>query len=687
VDSDGAQRSGAWRVAPERAERGGYLLDTLRRIGWRLTFAVILAWLAAFPLRALFTSDSVPTILKVVWPAFAVLASVRPHWSPRLLVAIVPLLPFLPLLNSSLPAGIVHLFVASQAVPFMLRGVMGRQIPPRDGAVAAWGLVVVVAILSMATRLATYRLGVGGDAEFWREVGFEASRHLFEWPGSLIAPMFVAVSTLLDGFLVVLVVRTLVTPAEWRPTLKVLAAVAVVVGAVGIVQSWVPVGLHPMWALFDPGIVRINATYTDPNALAAYFALVLPVVVGWAAASAGRSRWAWLLGSAVIVVALVMSGGRMGLLAAAVGVAVLVVRGLVWHLEAGDPWDVVRRHGRRIALWSAVGGAAVVVILVLAGTALDVRHHAQTSYLRVWLYTFNLRQPPDDIAKGRLVLWKTTASMVRDHPVFGVGTGRVFDEYAQYRTAERFDPRIRLSAHSTFLQFAAELGVVGLAAWLLLLAIVFHQAFSASVLRARDPSSWLPMGVAAGLMAYAITMLTGDRTILREDVAMFAAVTALAASATPVVRSVVAGRIAVIASLVLLLVLPARVAEARRSLDLTKVTEGLSDWKQDERGRPFRWSMVRAAFYVPPSATTLTLPLRKEAPFPQRVRIIVDGRPADEVQLTSFDWRTFKYAFPQSGARPRFHKVRLEVSPAWRRPYYPTVGVMVGEIGWSVRQR
>src|SRR5690606_6266917 len=155
--------------------------------------------------------------------------------------------------------------------------------------------------------------------------------------------------------------------------------------------------------------------------------------LGLALAERGRRRIAWLGAVGVIVVAVVMTAGRAGLLALTMGCAVLVWMGLARRLDAVDPWPFIRKRGRTLAKATLALGVGTLALFVTVGTVLDVRREHQTSYLHTWLYTFNLRQPPDAIAKGRLAVWKVATAMTREAPVHGVGLGESIHEFERYR--------------------------------------------------------------------------------------------------------------------------------------------------------------------------------------------------------------------------------------------------------------
>lgn len=76
---------------------------------------------------------------------------------------------------------------------------------------------------------------------------------------------------------------------------------------------------------------------------------------------------------------------------------------------------------------------------------------------------------------ARESIWKSTALMIKDHPLTGVGPGNFELAYPSYRQA-RMDKRIDY-AHNDFLQFVAEVGVFGIVFLFFATYRLFRQTF------------------------------------------------------------------------------------------------------------------------------------------------------------------------------------------------------------------
>jgi hypothetical protein len=112
------------------------------------------------------------------------------------------------------------------------------------------------------------------------------------------------------------------------------------------------------------------------------------------------------------------------------------------------------------------------------------------------------------------------------------------------------------------------------------------------------------------------------------------------------------------------------------------VTSGLRPWEQDPPGTFFRWTSGRATFFIPSSATMMTVPLRAVFPGPNGTPVTVEmrdnGRLVTTIELTEPDaWVRPTLRLKRSAGRRRFRRIDLRIS----RVVGPFVlGVMTGEV-------
>jgi O-antigen ligase len=99
----------------------------------------------------------------------------------------------------------------------------------------------------------------------------------------------------------------------------------------------------------------------------------------------------------------------------------------------------------------------------------------------------------------RLLLWRAAWRMWIEHPLTGVGADNFRLVYGRYAGLSPFDDRI--TANNIFFETLATVGVVGLAAWAWLAAVLVRLVARGLA----RPPRMAPLGaaVAAGLLAFA----------------------------------------------------------------------------------------------------------------------------------------------------------------------------------------
>ena len=227
-------------------------------------------------------------------------------------------------------------------------------------------------------------------------------------------------------------VALLRSAADLRPLLLAgavsasLFSLAVIVTFAGVLIGG---HLHPNNA---PGVFGIN-----PNAVALYLEPIAGVALGFVLfADSQKSRWIAAAVLAFVLPALACTLSRGTLLAGA-------VLALVAVLSVSD---------RRLRL--GLLGAAIVSGLALSQVpfvAARLAHQLDPQHS-----TFGLRE----------AIWSVTLRMLRDHPVFGAGISGYQTVMKHYRTPNLHPEPY---AHNIFLTTWSEVGLVGLAAFAVIL--------------------------------------------------------------------------------------------------------------------------------------------------------------------------------------------------------------------------
>lgn len=296
--------------------------------------------------------------------------------------------------------------------------------------------------------------------------------------------------------------------ASWRVwgLLACLLAAPAVTGALGLVQF--ALGLGPESFGIGGGRVRAYGTIGQPNSFAGYMNQAWPLAVGLALFALvglrqGASRRPALLTLAFASVAALLTGGaliasfsRGGWIGAMAGMLALL--GAAFALLPAD----LRAPIRRLLIAVAAVG---VVLLALGGGGLlpDTVEQRAISLVRN-LRLFDVRgvavTPENFAVVERMAHLQAGWNMFRSRPLLGVGPGNYTIAYERTPApdAPPFSVRpwyeSRGHAHNYYLHIAAEAGLVGLAAYLLLIGAVMAQVVRA----VRAARGWLWSGVAVG---------------------------------------------------------------------------------------------------------------------------------------------------------------------------------------------
>ena len=258
------------------------------------------------------------------------------------------------------------------------------------------------------------------------------------------------------------------------------------------VVAQVLLGLAQTVAGFGPGtfaidgVVRAFGTFDQPNPYGGYLGLHAPLSLAALLYAAPRRRWLHALLLLVIVAAIIASRSRGAWLG--LGVSTLVV------VLAAAPR--VRWAARTLL---AVASVQITGVL---------RDSVPLEVLR----TMEGRLPVEDVIRitvhdnyavtERVANWVTGWHMFLERPVLGVGAGNFDAAFPRFRLAP-FETALG-HAHNVYVNFAAEAGLVGMLAIVLLTAWALLRA-GRVVRQVRDTSNeWLAIGALGALSAFAV---------------------------------------------------------------------------------------------------------------------------------------------------------------------------------------
>ena len=173
-------------------------------------------------------------------------------------------------------------------------------------------------------------------------------------------------------------------------------------------------GLDPIWGPDVPG-GRVFSTIGQPNALAAYLVLALPITLVFVLRRSGAIRWAAIAVAAVLLAAIGLTLSRGGYIGLAATTPIL-------------GWAGVRNHrpSRRLV---AAGSGLLVVGAVMVAIVPDGR----AAIVRAWDRAASSAQTTADLSvRSHLDEWRVAARITADHPLLGTGPETFPDEFPRY---------------------------------------------------------------------------------------------------------------------------------------------------------------------------------------------------------------------------------------------------------------
>lgn len=292
------------------------------------------------------------------------------------------------------------------------------------------------------------------------------------WPGGSVAVLVgLFVKSLMIFWLLANVVST---PARLRRLAWALTLMAVPLAVTGVANY--------LSGAFIPGqrlarIVGYDAPLTgNPNDLALMLNMLLPLAAALLLMRPRPAVRLFLVAAiALDVVAVVFTFSRAGFITLAV-------------VAGAHAWKLRRRPERRF-LWAVLGLALVCLPLLPAG------------YAGRLLTVTNTESDPTGSAQARRDDTLAALGWVGRNPVVGAGLGQDVLALNQERGA------LWRTVHNVYLQYGVDLGLPGLALFVLLLGACLQAAGRAERRWAREPLAHLAGGIQISLIAFAVAAL------------------------------------------------------------------------------------------------------------------------------------------------------------------------------------
>lgn len=283
------------------------------------------------------------------------------------------------------------------------------------------------------------------------------------WAPLSVAP---ALTVLLAATMAACVlVFVLAREAAWRLETRAWIAAAPIVSIAALEAA---LGLAQFFSYWPDGVAR--GTYINRNHYAGFLEIGLLMAVGLGMAGGtlkGRSltirRGVAIVAGALILAGLIHSLSRMGFVAALTGLAVFALAALAKRLHRKVAEGIQRRSRARWLMAAGAVVAAVAVLFVYLPPDQLIARFAE------------LAATEDITADMRMEIWRETLGLIQAYRWTGSGAGTYEAAFYRFKTVAPLNTVDY--AHNDYLQWLAELGVVGFGVWLLAAALVLQSAW------------------------------------------------------------------------------------------------------------------------------------------------------------------------------------------------------------------
>jgi O-antigen ligase len=590
-------------------------------------------------LVSLIRVDGVPLAIVGALGALVVAASIKPDAAALVVALLVPIAQWLGRGWNPVVAW-PETLIASFCAGYCVR-IAARQSTPHGVLHAPLVLLAGVVVASYGVQLLVdgWRFGAASvRTDLWRLV---TTRYFLP---SMSTASIDAAMRLLESLIVCAAAASTarLRPAFTRQLACAIAAGATAAAAVNLLRIWEAAARFesPLISFFKHlAVNRLNVHYSDLNAAGSYFVMALFVAAGLALTKRGRP---WFAAVAVVAAATWLTGSRAALI---VGLVALLVPAMAMAFALLDA------RMRKAAL--AIATVALAVTATAAAYYLPQRGNQRSASIAMTV---------------RWELAQTSFRMAASRPSFGVGVGGYYNrsgEFSSARLLDLFPPAVHENAHNNYLQVLAELGIAGFASFMWLLGV--GAVLCVRWLRAdpRDPLRW---GVATGMVAFALSWFGGHPLLIDEPAISFWLLFGMAAGSG---MAVVADRretgirqwVLVPLLIVIAVSVPFRAQFLRADFNLEHQGIGLSPWQAPMEGVRYRVALAGSSVFLPADAKSVTLPLRAYKDGEGlRLELLLDGRPADVIDVPSDRWHHLRLVLPQNGTDAKYRRLDLRVS-------------------------
>lgn len=433
----------------------------------------------------------------------------------------------------------------------------------------------------------------------------------------------------------------------------------------GLYQAYMNMNLGNIG--FFIALRRVNAFFSDPNALGVYVSLVVPLFVG--SFLFFRRLWKWLF-LAALGAGLVLfphAGSRSGLFGLLIALIVFafIIFSLLIRKRAGKS-----HFKQKILAYVSIGVLAVILIGVFG---IMKKEGILFERISKSLTAVSESGDPDVIFRSRHLLWPSSFHMIRDFPLSGVGIGAFTSELPNYYKMHDIFPILPFSyyqrastylipidsAGNFYMHVASELGLVGLIFFMWIFFLILKQIYLIRAKMKLDSKAiFFFAGISSSLVGMIVIFMFGVHTLSFEiQLTFWLIVGLLFVISDP--KLVISRAVRMPKKVFIVLCMIFAISYGWNTIHGLSIRERANKFGFEQRfglyrveimeGREFQWSKQKAGISVSVNKPYLRVPVIASHPNiqqdPVRVRISVtmdlfrEMKPLDEVVLSNNSWK------------------------------------------------
>ena len=431
---------------------------------------------------------------------------------------------------------------------------------------------------------------------------------------------------------------------------------------------------------------RMFSMFDNPNLFGGYLILLFPFAIFYGIRKPFLKKIPLTIFIIFSILALILSRSKDSWIAFVIILFFMGIFSTISYMKKSN-----LRSPTKIFDWKWIIVSIISLIIIVSAFFIYLK---KGNVLGLLSEDLNWRIPVEQKLSVRLPLWKFTIQIIEDFPIWGVGIGEFNFALAKY-SSTIFDPyrEVIFNPHNYFLQIAAEMGLIGLYAFLW----VLWRNFIKGLHTIRGKQDFVEIGLWFGILGFVFTFF-GDNYLWNTEMQLLfwlfiglLFVGEIENENSQISRKHSDKKLLIGLSLILLIITPLQIYHKCQFSSLSEKTLGLYPEEFKDGGREYRWGEKVVLFPLEIKGKWINIPIRLGNPdikeHPVKAKIFIDRRIIDHLDFKDNDWHMLQYPIQNMEGSEIF--LKIEVDRTWN-PYLMGVrhetrdlGPALGKIFWS----